>query len=169
MVNMEELKKVVEKEYNEGFFGLHVQKVVEKAEWLLDFYPEADRDIVVPACYLHDIVHTTSGYKGDDHNIASARKAREIISEFSISEDKIDRIVSCIESHRSSRPPEPETIEARIVASADNLSHFDNYESLVRLRNKAWADRKLERDASKGFMLPEAIEYCKEKRPHIFE
>lgn len=167
MIDFGELKEVVKGYYVEKLFQIHVETVVDKAEWLLEKYPEADREVVIAACYLHDVVHPTSGYEADDHNIASASKAREILSDFDVGEGKMESIVECIKCHRSSRPPAPDSIEAKIVASSDNLAHFDNYEFLANFKSEEWANRKLKRDISKDFMLPEAIDYARKKRPEI--
>ncbi len=154
------------------FFLDHVRKVVEEAAWLCQFYPEADRDIVTISSWLHDIgqtreaIHSYASHKDGEpnyegiepHHIRGVRITREFPESINFPEDKTSQILHCIESHRTSKPPDPETIEARIVASADNLSHFQDFEAIVKIIGFQNALQKLERDLSSKFMLPEASE-----------
>jgi len=164
---IDKIKELAKKELTPDFFENHVKLVVKEAKWLLKFYPEADEEVVEAACWLHDIVHPSSGYKGDDHNVASAKRAEIFLREIGVDDDKIKKIIHCIMSHRTSRPPEPETIEAKIVASSDNLSHFDGFDYLVKKRGREWAENKIKKDLKVKFMLPEAIEYAKKKMKEI--
>ncbi len=164
--DLEEIRGLAKEELSPGLLE-HVEKVVEKAEWLLESYPEADEEVVKSACWLHDIVHQSMGYSGEEHNLESAEKAGKIMKELEMDQDKIDKVIECIESNRTTTPQEPTTIEARIVASADNLSHFDSYETLVQIKSEEWARNKLERDLDSDFMLPEAREHAEDKLEEI--
>lgn len=63
----------------------------------------------------------------------------------------------CVLAHRTSKPPAPETIEAKIVASADNLAHFAEWETLTKNMSVEKALMKVRRDIHSDFMLPEAV------------
>lgn len=166
---MDEIEDFVKERSEKDFYEEHIKLVEEKAEYLLDFYEDADQEVVRKAALLHDVVHPTSGYKKDDHNIASAKEAEEFLHKKGEGKEKIEEITYCIECHRSSRGPEPETIEAKIVASADNLSHFDNFEWLKENMGEDYAMEKLKRNLSKDFMLPEAVKYAEKKMEEIKE
>ncbi|MEM4702994.1 MAG: HD domain-containing protein [Candidatus Pacearchaeota archaeon] len=101
--------------------------MVKEGLWLLQFYPGANKEVVEYGCWLHEIVHPTGGYDKDDHNVASAKMAEEFLNAIGYDKTKLKAILHCIESHRTSRGPDPETIEAKIVFSADNLSNFTKF------------------------------------------
>ena len=46
-------------------------------------------------------------------------------------EETIEKVKHCILTHSSDKNYPPKTIEAKIVASADALSHFDNFLALA--------------------------------------
>ncbi|MCX6741877.1 MAG: HD domain-containing protein [Candidatus Pacearchaeota archaeon] len=136
-------------------------EVVKQGLWLCQFYPEADRQVVEYGCWLHDVVHPCVGYEKEDHNIASAVLAREFLRSIDFDKTKLEKVIHCIEAHRTSRGPDPETIEAKIVFSADNLSHFTQFDYLVERKNLEFALKKVKRDIAHPFMLPEALERAK--------
>jgi hypothetical protein len=158
---MEKVEKFVRSKLPADFVDNHIKHVVKEALWLSKFYPEADKEIVKLGAWMHDVTHISSGYVGDDHNVASAKTAREFLSSIGYDKDKLERVVHCIEAHRTSRPPEPRTIEARIVASADNLAHFTGFDFMLNGMSLDKAIAKLKRDLEAEFMLPEAIDKAK--------
>lgn len=145
----------------------HVKTVVDRAKWLCGFYPEADEEVVETAAWLHDCIHPTGGYEGGDHNIASAEAAEKFLESEGMAKDKVRKVKKCIKSHRSSCSPEPDSIEARIVASADNLAHFINFDQIQQDMGFEKAFGKVKRDLNKDFMLPEAMEYAEKKMKEI--
>ena len=146
----------------------HIKTVVKEAEWLCGFYPEADRETVLASAWLHEIGQTLSGIldygrkarekreADEEHHLRGSRMAREYLTSKRFPEERIQEVLHCIESHRTSRPPDPRTIEAKIVASADNLSHFVDFDHIVGIIGLEEALKKLERDLSAEFMLSEA-------------
>jgi 23S rRNA maturation-related 3'-5' exoribonuclease YhaM len=143
------------------FVDNHVREVVEEALWLCGFYPKADKEIVNIGAWLHDITHPIGGYKGEDHNIASSKTAKAYLTSINFKKNKLKEVIHCIEAHRTSRLPEPETIEAKIVASADNLAHFTMFDFLSKKMGLEKATTKLKRDLNSKFMLPEALDKAK--------
>lgn len=83
----------------------------------------ADPDVVVAGAYLHDI-----GRNGPDepsvhvcHAQRGASLAKEILARFPFSRQQKENIIHCIAAHRFRRPPEPSTLEAKVVFDADKL------------------------------------------------
>ncbi len=74
----------------------------------------ADQLVVRTAGLLHDIARIEP-----DHHLAGARRARALLPD----EDPafVAAVVHCIESHRFSTPPHPQTIEAKCLCDADKL------------------------------------------------
>lgn len=80
----------------------------------------ADLEVLALAALLHDIARPLED-KGivEDHAKESAKIARRFLS--SLGYSKIEEVVHAIEAHRFSKPPEPKTIEAKILSDADKL------------------------------------------------
>ncbi|NJE25351.1 HD domain-containing protein [Thermococcus sp. MV5] len=80
----------------------------------------ADLEVLALAALLHDIARPLED-RGivEDHAKESAKIARRFLSSFGY--PKIEEVVHAIEAHRFSKPPEPKTIEAKILSDADKL------------------------------------------------
>ncbi len=83
----------------------------------------ADLEILGIAALLHDIGREQEDKtKGKlDHAIIGAEMAREILKKHNFKEDKINKIVHCIETHRFRNNKIPETKEAKVLFDADKL------------------------------------------------
>lgn len=112
------------------FYKLHQKEVVEYAEKLLRIYPSADRKIVLIACWLHDIAHYQARNSREilavkaKHHIQGAEIAGRFLAGYRVSGEEIERIKRCILCHRNSAPYKPKTLEEKVVAVADTMSHF---------------------------------------------
>jgi len=159
---MNKIESFVRSKLPKYFVDEHVKEVVKEALLLSNFYPDADKEVIRIGAWLHDIIHPLGGYKGEDHNIASSKTATEYLKSINYNKIKLKKVIHCIEAHRTSRPPEPRTIEAKIVASADNLVHFTKFDFLLKKMDIKKVTRKLKRDLSSNFMLPEALKKAKE-------
>jgi len=155
---MDKIEKFVRSKLPEDFIDKHVKEVVKEALWLSNFYPKADKEVVEVGAWLHDITHPLGGYKGEDHNTASSKTAKEYLKSIDYDKTKFKKVIHCIEAHRTTMPPEPRTIEAKIVASADNLTHFTKFDFLSKRMGLEKAIAKLKRDLNSKFMLPEALD-----------
>ena len=164
---MEKIEKFVRSKLPEYFVEQHVREVVKEVLWLCQFYPNVDKEVVEVSAWLHDVEHSNAGYKGEDHNIASSKTAKKFLKSINFNEEKLKQVLHCIESHRTSRPPEPKTTEAKIVASADNLVHFTMFDFMSKRMGLERATRKLKRDLESKFMLPEALDKAKKLAVNI--
>lgn len=100
----------------------HVQRVETLAETLLDEHPGADEGIVRHAVLLHDIGRARED-RGeiDDHAAWGATEARRLLESRDIASDRIDVVCHAIRAHRYSNDIEPNSLEGKILADADNL------------------------------------------------
>jgi HD superfamily phosphodiesterase len=158
---MDKIEKFARSKLPSFFVNKHVKNVAKEALWIAKFYPKADKEIVRVGAWLHDVTHPLAGYKREDHNIASAKTAGKFLKSINFENGKLKKVIHCIEAHRTSRPPEPRTIEAKIVASADNLVHFTMFDYLQSEMGLRYAAAKLRRDINAKFMLPEAMKKAK--------
>lgn len=148
----------------EWFFDTHTSKVAAKAEWLLKRLPEANPEIVMAAVWLHDIYYLVDLSKEEQHAALGAHEARKLLPQYGFSEEIIEGVAHAIRAH-SCKDVIPETLEAKILATADAMSHFtpEFYLSIAMFGQAegnqnmsqyfAWAKNKLERDFNSGKIL----------------
>lgn len=91
----------------------HVLRVTRLAEHIA-VAEGADVGVVRVAGLLHDCARLEP-----DHHLASAREARILLCD----EDPafVEAVVHCIEAHRFSCDPQPQTLEAKCLTDADKL------------------------------------------------
>lgn len=151
-----------------AFWTYHIMSVVKYAK-LLAKRLKADKEIVELAALLHDI----GVVKGDkaNHHISGMKEAEKILKKFNYPQGKIEKIKHCVFAHRASKSIKRKTIEAKCIASADAMAHFDEIPQLfesafIRFKlspedGKRWLLAKLERDWKK--LIPEAKKIVKDK------
>lgn len=124
---MSDMDKIEEKASD--FFGnvnpahdWHHVKRVENIALKLAEKEEADKEIVQTSVLLHDIGRKKED-EGEinDHAAWGSSKSEEILEELGYSKKVIEKVKQCIESHRYSAGPNPESIEAKVLSDADNL------------------------------------------------
>lgn len=100
----------------------HLERVRRNAEAIMDDYPEADRLVVLAACYLHDLVNLE---KNDPRRAQASRLsadlARRLLAEQGFPRGKLDGVAHAIAAHSFSAAIPAETLEAKIVQDADRL------------------------------------------------
>lgn len=91
----------------------HVLRVTRLAEHIAQA-EDADLRIVRTAGLLHDCARNEP-----DHHLAGARRARKLLA----GEDTnfVEAVAHCIEAHRFSTEPHPQTPEAKCLCDADKL------------------------------------------------
>jgi uncharacterized protein len=100
----------------------HLERVWRNAQALLARHPEADRLVVMAACYLHDLVNLPKNDPGRAQaSRRSALLAREQLTALGFPGEKGDAVAHAIEAHSFSAAIAPTTIEAKIVQDADRL------------------------------------------------
>lgn len=123
-----EVKKYIEEYKNNSedhydFWNEHIKYVYKEAIDLAQKY-NADEEIVRLGALLHDIALIRQIGDRKEHHMNGKLIAEEILSKYSYPIDKMNRVLSCVYNHRSSR--NGATIEDLCVADADILAHFDN-------------------------------------------
>ena len=151
------------------FVERHVKLVVENVKYILDNEESArgaNRDALLLAAWLHDMQRVEMPEKDDEHEELGAEIAAEILSCFGVAQETIDSVSESISRH-SARKRAPESVEAKILATADAMSHFspDFFLSLLLYGTppkndvgelKKWALAKLEKDMNGGKMYFES-------------
>ncbi|MDR1026567.1 MAG: HD domain-containing protein [Lactobacillus sp.] len=121
---IDDAKAVMDNDKTGGWLkDAHIVVVEEKANWLCDKLPEADRDIVMMGVWLHDIIHFIDLENRDIHAELGAEYARNVMQEEGFSAEVTDKVVEAVRAH-SCKDVMPQSLEAKILATADAMSHF---------------------------------------------
>lgn len=138
---------------------------------------KADKEVLELAAYLHDYASLIDFKNAENHHVVGAREAKKILSELALPEEKIIAVANCILKHRGSVPGIKETLEEKILASADAMSHFSCIPDMFFLvygvhkmktyEGALWLKNKLERSWEK--IMPEGKEIVKEKRKIFYD
>jgi uncharacterized protein len=100
----------------------HLARVWRNAEALLPDHPEANRLVVMAACYLHDLVNLPKNDPARSQaSRRSAQLARHQLAWIGFPSELLDAVAHAIEAHSFSAAIEATTIEAKIVQDADRL------------------------------------------------
>lgn len=141
--------------YGMGIFD-HVKAVVKNGGELAA-EQGGDVEVVMVAGWLHDIASITDEALAPLHHEHGARMAGEILEQWHYPPEKIALVRACIHSHRGSVPMEKGSIEARCLADADAISHFDSVPSLLYMAY-----------VKKGLGLEEGRTFVREKLKRSF-
>jgi len=124
---------------------------------------KADLKVLELAALLHDYASILDPSFVKNHHVHGARLAGEVLKKLKVSPEKVKVIQNCIMSHRGSIKSERKSIEEKILASADAMSHFTELASMFylaygvhKLKTKEgaqWLKGKLERSWAK--IMPE--------------
>lgn len=146
------------KETTYPYLSRHVETVEKWANKLLRGYPEANKEIVLLAVWLHDIGQTF-GNVDEDHAKKSEIEARLFLTSVGYPKDKIDAVAHCVRAHRR-KDVKPKTIEAKVLVASDSASHFTDINYIVHLtddskgHDRDYAISKIERDYRDLDILP---------------
>jgi uncharacterized protein len=100
----------------------HLERVWAVARQILADHQEADRLIVLAACFLHDVVNLPKNHpdRARASTLAAAVATRELAA-LDFPPGKLAGVAHAIEAHSYSAGIAPRTIEARIVQDADRM------------------------------------------------
>ncbi len=127
----------------------HVVKLSRIAKCLCDLYPERDRDLLMAACYRHDLgkvrelVYAAAiEYNSEGRLIGHVVQGVEILDEFlprhpGLSRDTVLRLKHLIVSHQGTyefgSPKLPMTLEAIAFHHMDNIdAQIDGYARVIK-------------------------------------
>mgnify|MGYP000114837100 CR=1 FL=1 len=173
MSKIKEIKDIVKAEIEKSDtpeqYKLHFVPVFEYSMKLAEI-TRANKEVVELAAWLHDLGRVKFG--PENHHKTGAVEAEKILREFGYPEEITEHVKECILTHRSMEGENPRTIEAKIIASADAMAHYDTIPWLLIVRFKKtgnlkesveWVLEKVNRGWEKKIFIPEAREMIKEK------
>ena len=103
----------------------HINLVVKYSK-VLSKRLKANEEICILASLLHDISKMKKDFV--DHDIKGSIEAEKILLNLGYDNLKTLKVKECILTH-SSKKFKPKSVEAKIVASADAISHFYNFDA----------------------------------------
>ena len=164
------VKREAERSGSPGQFSLHIVPVHDYAVKLAGI-TGADMEVVELAAWLHDLTRIKIG--PEDHHRTGAEEAVKILKGLGFPDKTISHVRDCILTHRSvERDEPPKTIEAKIVATADAMAHYDTIPMLIvykfgktgSLKEAIeWVLAKVNRGWESKMLIPEAREMVKDK------
>ena len=120
---IKDIKKLLNDVCKDDRVKYHIKPVVEIAcEMAKEL--NADIQVVEIAAYLHDITKMTGERK--NHHITGAQYAEDFLKNYNIENEKIEQIKNCIKKHRGSSEYERQTLEEKIIATADAVAHIEH-------------------------------------------
>jgi hypothetical protein len=136
----------------------HVPEAEKWARKILKKYPEANKEVVLLAVWLHDSGHYPLPTQ-IDHAVRGEERARKFLEKEKYPQEKIERVLHCVRAHRC-KDVMPETLEAKIMAFCDSASHMTDtmYLDMARADEKGKFPRvyaKMERDFRDLAIFPE--------------
>ena len=93
----------------------------------------ADGEIVELAALLHDYAGIKDVALEPDHHLHGAALARDLLNALGYPAEQTERVAVCILTHRASWKLKPQSLEARVLASADAAAHILQVPSLLHL------------------------------------
>jgi len=107
------------KEFYNCFWDIHVKPVIEYSKQMATKYG-ADLEVVWLGALLHDIARLEDA---EPHDEIGSEKAYNLLIEKGFSQELAEKAKNVVLRHRCRNYP-PETLEEKIVASADAMAHF---------------------------------------------
>ena len=118
-----DIKKHLDEVCNDDRVKYHINPVVKIAKKMAKDL-DADIQIVEIAAYMHDITKMTGERK--DHHITGAIYTRDFLKNYNIEEYKVNKIMDCIKKHRGNSEFSRNTLEEKIIATADAVAHIEH-------------------------------------------
>jgi putative nucleotidyltransferase with HDIG domain len=104
------------------FWQYHVKPVIDIAKELSIKY-QADMQVVWLGAMLHDIARLKNE---EPHNEIGAIKARDLVLHYFSEQLLADKVAGVVLAHRCDKENSPVSLEEKIVATADAMSHFES-------------------------------------------
>lgn len=120
---IKDIKKLLDNICIDDRVKYHINPVVEISSKMAKDL-NADVQVVEIAAYFHDITKMTGERK--NHHITGANYAEKFLSKYNIEKEKIKKIKNCILKHRGSSEFTRDTIEEKIIATADAVAHIEH-------------------------------------------
>ncbi len=178
MSRIENLKSEVRKLYegqnpnradwSDWLYANHVFLVADYAEKLSKKLG-VENDLAIAAALLHDIADAVIKREDQEHENINFKIAKELLLETGYTETEINIIVNdALRFHGCHGDERPETIEGKILATADAVVHLnsDFYDHVIEEDSKTdsfeeisqWALEKIERDYNNKILFDDIRE-----------
>jgi len=141
------------------WFPHHVRQVEKWALKILDYYPNADKEVVLLSVWLHDVGHENKVNLAT-HEVFSEIETRRFFKSLRVSREKTDKVAHCVRTHRCKEDALPKSDEAKILAAADSASHMTDTDYIHILNDgnsKEYVLNKLARDIRDTQLLPQPL------------
>lgn len=142
-----------------NWFQHHVTQVEKWALKILDYYPNADKEVVLLSVWLHDIGQENKE-NFDTHEIFSEKETRRFLKSMNVDDKTVTMVAHCVRTHRCKKDALPESNEAKVLAAADSASHITDIVYVYMLNDgnsKESVLNKLERDIRDTQSLPKPL------------
>ena len=95
----------------------------------------ANAEIVIVACFLHDIAKLSDRSRNVEHGRVGAKMARPFLQELGYAEKDVENICYSIASHVDGRADFEHllTIESQVVSDADKIDRLSSYRMMLAL------------------------------------
>lgn len=150
------------------FYKEHFLVVEKFAKELCDLYPKASRKAVMLAAWFHDASRAHGRHK--KHDVYGAHYAKKFLTEKGFDKRLIKLVCEACRLHRCKKN-KPKSIEAKILATSDAMSHFsggfylrifNNFcEEIGYEKAREKLARKIERDFKEKLFFKEAKQAVK--------
>jgi putative nucleotidyltransferase with HDIG domain len=107
------------KEFFNTFWDIHIKPVIEYSKQMAEKY-NADKEVVWLGAILHDVARLSDE---EPHDKIGSEKAYKLLIERGFSAATAEKVKEVVLRHRVKENP-PQTLEQKIVASADAMAHF---------------------------------------------
>jgi len=159
-------KNIISKFSFKEFWDIHIVPVIKYSKQMSEKYG-ADLESVWLGAILHDIARITGE---DPHDEIGSEKAYKLLLEKGFGEEVAQKVKGIILTHRCKQYL-PETLEQKIIASADAMAHFlpPFYLWVGIYTNKTFAEalesnmKKIERDYNDKIFFEEEKEAVREE------
>lgn len=137
----------------------------------------ADCEVVEMAALFHDYSCLVDKKYYEKHHLHSAKMAEDFLAGYHFSKEKIVRVKKAIVSHRGSIKGERRTLEEKILASADAMSHISEPADMFYLafgvhryktqQGALWLKKKIIRSWNK--IIPEGKKIVEQEYKMLLE
>ncbi|EKD44234.1 MAG: Metal dependent phosphohydrolase [uncultured bacterium (gcode 4)] len=154
------------KELYNSFWNIHVKSVIEYSKQMAKKY-NANLDVVWLGALLHDIARLEDL---EPHDEIGSEKAYNLLIEKGFDRNLAEKVKNVVLKHRCRKYP-PETLEEKIIASADAMAHFlpPFYLWIVKYSTNDFPEfmernsRKIDRDYHEKIFFDEEREMIEEQ------